>query len=157
MTAVLLLGATVAVAGSQPRKVKVKSVVKASASMKKASSQQRTISSASALVGTYTAVGGNQRNVASWPVTITTDNSTSNKVWLANLSPHFYEADYQAPTYNYFYGTLNSSKTELHIPVGQRMTGTYSFTGNGTQYNNQIVYIGAYDEYNCSEGYINVH
>lgn len=157
MTAVLLLGATVAVAGSQPRKVKVKSVVKASAGMKKASSQQRTISSASALVGTYTAVGGNQRNVASWPVTITTDNSTSNKVWLANLSPHFYEADYQAPTYNYFYGTLNSSKTELHIPVGQRMTGTYSFTGNGTQYNNQIVYIGAYDEYNCSEGYINVH
>lgn len=157
MTAVLLLGATVAVAGSQPRKVKVKSVVKASAGMKKASSQQRTISSASALVGTYTAVGGNQRNVASWPVTITTDNSTSNKVWLANLSPHFYETDYQAPTYNYFYGTLNSSKTELHIPVGQRMTGTYSFTGNGTQYNNQIVYIGAYDEYNCSEGYINVH
>lgn len=157
MTAVLLFGTTVAVAGSQPRKVKVKSVVKASAGMKKASSQQRTISSASALVGTYTAVGGNQRNVASWPVTITTDNSTSNKVWLANLSPHFYEADYQAPTYNYFYGTLNSSKTELHIPVGQRMTGTYSFTGNGTQYNNQIVYIGAYDEYNCSEGYINVH
>lgn len=157
MTAVLLLGATVAVAGSQPRKVKVKSVVKASAGMRKAATQQRAISSASALVGTYTAVGGNQRNVASWPVTITTDNSTSNKVWLANLSPHFYEADYQAPTYNYFYGTLNSSKTELHIPVGQRMIGTYSFTGNGTQYNNQIVYIGAYDEYNCSEGYINVH
>ena len=156
MTAVLLSAVTVCMAGT-PRKVKVKSVVKASAGMKKSASQQRAISSASALVGTFTASGSNLYDIASWPVTVTLDNSNSNKVWLANLSPRFYQGNYQAPTYNYFYGTLNSGKTELHIPVEQRMTGTYSFTGNNTQYTNQIVYIGAYDEYNCSEGYINVH
>lgn len=156
MTAVLLLAATVCMAGT-PRKVKVNSIVKSSTGMKKSASQQRAISSASALVGTFTASGSNLYDIASWPVTVTLDNSNSNKVWLANLSPRFYQGNYQAPTYNYFYGTLNSGKTELHIPVEQRMTGTYSFTGNNTQYTNQIVYIGAYDEYNCSEGYINVH
>lgn len=156
MTAVLLSAVTVCMAGT-PRKVKVKSVVKASAGMKKSASQQRAISSASALVGTFTASGSNLYDIASWPVTVTLDNSNSNKVWLANLSPRFYQGNYQAPTYNYFYGTLNSGKTELHIPVEQRMTGTYSFTGNNTQYTNQIVYIGAYDEYNCQTGYINVH
>lgn len=156
MTAVLLSAVTVCMAGT-PRKVKVKSVVKASTGMKKVGSQQRAISSASALVGTFTASGSNLYDIASWPVTVTLDNSNSNKVWLANLSPRFYQGNYQAPTYNYFYGTLNSGKTELHIPVEQRMTGTYSFTGNNTQYTNQIVYIGAYDEYNCQTGYINVH
>ena len=156
MTAVLLLAATVCMAGT-PRKVKVNSIVKSSTGMKKVGSQQRAISSASALVGTYTATGTNLREVDSWPVTITLDNSNSNKVWLANLSPYFYGLNYEAPTYNYFYGTLNSTRTELHVPVDQRMTGTFSFTGGGTQYSDQVVYIGAYDEYNCSEGYINVH
>ena len=155
-SAVLLLVATVCVAGT-PRKVKVKSVVKASTGMMKASAQQHAISSASALVGTFTAVGSNLRDVDSWPVTITLDNSNSNKVWLANLSPYFYNMNYEAPAYNYFYGTLNSTRTELHIPVDQSMTGTFSFTGGGTQYTNQTVYIGAYDEYNCEAGYINVH
>ena len=157
MTAVLLLGATVAVAGSQPRKVKVKSVVKASSGNGMMKAPMKAISNASALVGAYTAVGSNRTDIASWPVTITADNSSSNKVWIANLSPFFYSEGCEAPTYNYFYGTLNAAKTELHVPVGQRMTGTYSFTGGNTQYSNQVICIGAFDEYDCDEGYINVH
>lgn len=157
MTAVLLLGATVAVAGSQPRKVKVKSVVKASSGNGMMKAPMKAISNASALVGAYTAVGSNRTDIASWPVTIAADNSSSNKVWIANLSPFFYSEGCEAPTYNYFYGTLNAAKTELHVPVGQRMTGTYSFTGGNTQYSNQVICIGAFDEYDCDEGYINVH
>lgn len=157
MTAVLLFGTTVAVAGSQPRKVKVKSVVKASAANGMMKAPMKAISNASALVGAYTAVGSNRTDIASWPVTIAADNSSSNKVWIANLSPFFYSEGCEAPTYNYFYGTLNAAKTELHVPVGQRMTGTYSFTGGNTQYSNQVICIGAFDEYDCDEGYINVH
>ena len=157
MTAVLLFGTTVAVAGSQPRKVKVKSVVKASSGNGMMKAPMKAISNASALVGAYTAVGSNRTDIASWPVTIAADNSSSNKVWIANLSPFFYSEGCEAPTYNYFYGTLNAAKTELHVPVGQRMTGTYSFTGGNTQYSNQVICIGAFDEYDCDEGYINVH
>ena len=75
-----------------------------------------------AFLGTYSASADSyfaSRGHFDWEITISTDESDDNKVWIANIDPFFGKYGYVAPNYNFFYGFANEEKTEIHIPVGQ--------------------------------------
>ena len=77
-----------------------------------------------AFLGTYSASADSyfaSRGHFDWEITISTDESDDNKVWIANIDPYFGKYGYVAPKYNFFYGFANEEKTDIHIPVGQEL------------------------------------
>ena len=77
-----------------------------------------------AILGTYAASADSYFSSAGhfdWDITISSDETDVNKVWIANIEPYFGKYGYVAPNYNLFYGFANEDKTEIHIPVGQRL------------------------------------
>lgn len=71
------------------------------------------------ILGSYAASGESTRGHYDWTVTLSKDASDVSVVWIANLEPYFASNGYVAPTYNYFYGTVNAAKTTITIPKGQ--------------------------------------
>lgn len=56
-----------------------------------------------------------------WTITLSKDASDVSVVWIANMDPYFAGYGYIAPSYNYFYGTVNAEKTTITIPKGQNL------------------------------------
>ena len=72
------------------------------------------------ILGTLTAKGESYFNGdTEWSVTIEKDADDLNKVWIGNLVP---DGSNQK-----VYATVNSQKTEIHIPVGQLIAKTSSY------------------------------
>lgn len=78
----------------------------------------------SSILGTYTADADSyfsNRGHFNWEITIDKDADDVTKVWIGNLEPYFAENGYTAPNANYFYGIVNADKTEIRVPVGQKV------------------------------------
>ncbi len=56
-----------------------------------------------------------------WDIKIDKDPEDVSKVWISNLDPYFLVNGFGAPNYNYFYGIVNEEKTEITIPMGQKL------------------------------------
>lgn len=76
------------------------------------------------ILGTYAASAESyfaDRGSFEWDITIERDADDLSKVWIGNLEPYFAANGYVAPKANYFYGTVNEEKTEIRVPVGQKL------------------------------------
>lgn len=76
------------------------------------------------ILGTYSASADSyfsSRGHFDWDITISRDDEDINKVWVGNLEPYFAANGFVAPSKNNFYGVVNSDKTEIRIPVGQKI------------------------------------
>lgn len=76
------------------------------------------------ILGTYAASAKSyfaNRGSFDWNITIERDTDDLNKVWIGNLEPYFAANGFVAPKANYFYGTVNEEKTEIRVPVGQKI------------------------------------
>ncbi len=76
------------------------------------------------ILGTYAASAKSyfsSRGSFDWDITIERDADDLNKVWIGNLEPYFAANGFVAPSKNYFYGTVNEEKTEIRVPVGQKI------------------------------------
>lgn len=76
------------------------------------------------ILGTYAASAKSyfaNRGSFDWNITIERDTDDLSKVWIGNLEPYFAANGFVAPKANYFYGTVNEEKTEIRVPVGQKI------------------------------------
>lgn len=76
----------------------------------------------SIILGTYHTSADSyfdSRGSFDWNVTISRDETDLSKIWISNLEPYFASNGYVAPKANYFYGVVNSEKTEIRVPVRQ--------------------------------------
>ncbi len=76
------------------------------------------------ILGTYSASADSyfaSRGSFDWDITINRDDEDLNKVWVGNLEPYFAANGFVAPKANNFYGVVNDEKTEIRIPVGQKI------------------------------------
>jgi hypothetical protein len=77
-----------------------------------------------AILGTYHATADSyfaSRGSFDWTITFSKDADDVSIVWISNLDPYFAKYGYVAPSYNYFYGVVNSSLTQISIPTGQKL------------------------------------
>lgn len=73
-----------------------------------------------AILGTYTLGAESYYNGAGlWEVTLTSDESDVSKVWISN----FFNVD----GFGKIYGTINDAKTEIRIPVKQKMASSSKY------------------------------
>lgn len=73
-----------------------------------------------AILGTYTeSAESNFNGAGEWNVTISKDDSDVSKVWISNL--------FNMDNFAKVYGTINADKTEIRIPVGQKMASSSSY------------------------------
>lgn len=76
------------------------------------------------ILGTYSASADgyfSSRGHFDWDITIARDDEDLSKVWIQNLDPYFAANGFVAPEANNFYGIVNEDKTEIRIPVGQKI------------------------------------
>ena len=77
------------------------------------------------ILGTYGASADSyfsSRGHFDWDITISRDESDITKVWIGDLDPYFASYGYNAKNgYNTFYGVVNEAKTQILIPVGQKV------------------------------------
>ncbi len=76
------------------------------------------------ILGTYAASASSyfsNRGSFDWDITISRDPDDLSKVWIGNLEPYFAANGFIAPKANNFYGVVNEEKTEIRIPVGQKI------------------------------------
>ena len=77
------------------------------------------------ILGTYGASADSyfsSRGHFDWDVTISRDDNDINKVWIGNLDPYFAVNGYNTSRdCNIFYGVVNEDKTQILIPVGQKL------------------------------------
>ena len=77
------------------------------------------------ILGTYGASADSyfsSRGHFDWDVTISRDDNDINKVWIGNLDPYFAVNGYNTSRdCNIFYGVVNEDKTQILVPVGQKL------------------------------------
>lgn len=77
------------------------------------------------ILGTYGASADSyfsSRGHFDWDITISRDESDITKVWIGDLDPYFASNGYNAANnYNIFYGIVNEERTQILIPVGQKL------------------------------------
>ena len=77
------------------------------------------------ILGTYGASADSyfsSRGHFDWDVTISRDDNDINKVWIGNLDPYFAVNGYNTSRdSNIFYGVVNEDKTQILVPVGQKL------------------------------------
>ena len=77
------------------------------------------------ILGTYGASADSyfsSRGHFDWDITISRDESDITKVWIGDLDPYFASYGYNAANnYNIFYGIVNEERTQILIPVGQKL------------------------------------
>ena len=77
------------------------------------------------ILGTYGASADSyfsSRGHFDWDITISRDESDITKVWIGDLDPYFASYGYNSINgYNTFYGVVNEAKTQILIPVGQKV------------------------------------
>ena len=77
------------------------------------------------ILGTYGASADSyfsSRGHFDWDVTISRDDNDINKVWIGNLDPYFAVNVYNTSRdCNIFYGVVNEDKTQILVPVGQKL------------------------------------
>lgn len=77
------------------------------------------------ILGTYGASADSyfaSRGHFDWDITISRDESDITKVWIGDLDPYFASYGYNAKSNcNVFYGVVNEEKTQILIPVGQKL------------------------------------
>lgn len=77
------------------------------------------------ILGTYGASADSyfsSRGHFDWDITINRDETDINKVWIGDLDPYFASYGYNAANdCNIFYGVVNEDRTQILIPVGQKL------------------------------------